>query len=87
MARRETRGVVVAEFERRREERGESVSSLAVRAGWTRANLSEYLAGKTEVRSDVLERLLVALDLEVGRGIGGQSAKGPKGHRAKAGKR
>lgn len=44
---------------------GESISSLARRSGVDRAALSNYLGGKAHLRSDIIERLLLALALRV----------------------
>ena len=47
---------------------GESISSLARRAGVDRASLSDDLAGKTHLRSDVVDRLLLAFAMRVAPG-------------------
>lgn len=51
--------------------KGLTITQLAEVSGLTRANVSEYLAGKRELRSDGLERLVAALGVRIkpGRGI------------------
>ncbi len=46
-------------------ERGLSISETARRANVDRAGLSDFLGGKCELRSDVMDRLLTALGLRI----------------------
>lgn len=56
--------------------KGLSITDLAESAALTRANVSEYLAGKSALRSDGLERLVAALGVQIKPSRGVKPAPG-----------
>lgn len=48
-----------------RERQGLTLAELAKRAGTYQPNLSGYLSGKADIRTETLMRLFTVLDLEV----------------------
>lgn len=48
-----------------RERQGLTLTELAERAGTHQPNLSDYLSGKADIRTDTLMRLFTVLELEV----------------------